>query len=140
MSAPISGGPSGYNPEDEEMLLGARRITRKAYIARRRGKTIRVKAAKIQDRGAPGRWQSVHGEPGIGPLGKDQALVKRGYSHKKSAKARHAALNKTVRAEGALSTLRKVNAIAVYNKRTAPSRARTYRSDVRYLQKKYFKK
>lgn len=115
-------------------------ITRKAYTAHRNGKTIRVKASKIRDRGERGKWQERHGEAGIGPLGKDEALVKRGYSHRRSAAVRHAALNKTVRAEGALSTLRKVNAIAVYSKRTAPSRARTYRSDVHYLQKKYFPK
>ena len=39
--------------------------------------------------------------------------MKRGYTHRKSAKARHAALEKVVRAEGPLKTLHKVNAIAV---------------------------
>lgn len=105
MSAPISGAPSGYNPDDEEMLLGARR---------RRG-------------------------PKIGPL-KEGSLTRRGYSARKSVKARRTALNKTVRAVGALKTLRKVNAVAVYTKRKSPALSRTYRSDVRYLQKKYFKR
>ena len=58
-------------------------------------------------------WQEIHGEPGIGPLSKTGSLVKRGYTHRKSAKQRHAALDKVVRAEGPLKTLRKVNAIAV---------------------------
>lgn len=59
------------------------------------------------------RWQRVHGEEGIGELSKSHSLVKRGYTHRKSAKARHAALEKVVRAEGPLKTLHKVNAIAV---------------------------
>lgn len=111
-------------------------IRRKAYQAIRRGKTVRVKGACIKDRGAPGRWQTVKNMLGIGPL-KKGSLTTLGYSHLLPATRRHSVVSEAVRKYGRNTTLRKLNAIAVYTKRTAPTRSRIYKSDVHYVQKNF---
>jgi hypothetical protein len=119
---------------------GRTKITRKAYMRRKPGaktKTVKVPATRIRDVGALGRWQSVTGMKGIGPLKKGE-LKAVGYDATASAPARHAALDKAVKKYGRLSTLRKLNAIAVYTKRTVPSRSRTYKTDRNYVKKSYF--
>lgn len=75
----------------------------------------------------------------IGPL-RSGLLTKVGYSAEKKASTRRRALNKAVKKYGKLSTLRKVNAVAVLTKRRAPSTSKAFKSDVKFLQKKYFKK
>lgn len=116
-----------------------RTIRRKAYTAVRAGKTIRVKSACIKDRGAKGRWQTMMGMVGIGPL-RSGDLTSLGYTTSAPAARRHQVIEMAVRKYGPGSTLRKLNAIATYTKRTAPSRSRTYKSDKNYVQKKYFTK
>jgi hypothetical protein len=80
------------------------------------------------------------GEPGIGPLVKHD-LDKFGYIHVKitSASVRHAALAKAVKAYGALSVFRKLNAIAVYTRRTAPASSRIFLADRNHVRSKYMK-
>ena len=121
---------------DDYGAAGKGRILRRGYTATRRGTTYRVKRGLIRDRGAKGRWQTVRGMPGIGPL-KTGELTSLGYSHTKSTAARHEALDKAVSKYGRAATIRKLNAIAVYSKRTAPSRASTYKTDMHYVQKKF---
>jgi hypothetical protein len=111
-------------------------IRRRGYTAKRRGTSYRVKSSCIKDRGAKGRWQTVRRSMGIGPLRKGD-LTAFGYSHTKGTAARHRSIDKAVSRYGRNSTIRKLNAIAVYSKRTAPSRSRTYKRDMRYVQKKY---
>jgi hypothetical protein len=117
-------------------VISGGEFRRRGYTVRRKGTTYRVKAAVIADRGARGRWQTVHRSRGIGPL-KHGDLTKFGYSHTKPTAERHAAIAKAVSAYGRTATIRKLNAIAVYSKRTAPSRAKTYRTDMHYVQKKF---
>jgi Family of unknown function (DUF5771) len=112
-------------------------IRRRGYTAKRRGTTYRVKSACIKDRGSKGRWQTVRRMLGIGPL-RQGDLTGLGYHATDKASIRHAALDKVVSRYGKVSALRKVNAIATYTKRTAPSRSRTYKTDLHYIQKKYF--
>ena len=112
------------------------KIRRMGYTAKRNGKTIRVKSACIKDRGEKGRWQTIRRMLGIGPLSKGD-LTTFGYSHTKPAAERHAALESAVKKYGRATTIRKLNAIAVYAKRTAPSRAATYKTDMHYVQKKF---
>lgn len=112
------------------------KIRRMAYTAKRRGRTFRVKSACIKDRGAPGRWQTVKGILGIGKL-KRGDLRSLGYDHSDRAVTRHTALDKAVRRYGRNSTVRKLNAIATYTKRTIPSASRIYKTDMHYVQKKY---
>ena len=111
-------------------------ILRMGYTAERKGTTYRVKRACIKDRGAKGRWQTVRRMMGIGPLSRGD-LISLGYSHTEPTAERHAAVDKAVSRYGRASTIRKLNAIAVYSKRTAPSRAKTYRTDMHYVQKKF---
>jgi len=112
------------------------KIRRIAYTATRKGKTMRVKSACIKDRGAPGRWQTLRGYFGIGPL-KKGLLKNMGYDATGSAFLRHRAIDKAVKRYGRNSVIRKFNAIATYTKRTVPSRSKTYRTDMHYIQKKY---
>ncbi len=72
---------------------------------------------------------------GIGPLKKGELTVL-GYQAKSKARTRRVALKKALSRYGKASTIRKLNAIAVYTKRTSPSRSRTYRSDIKFIQKK----
>ena len=73
----------------------------------------------------------------IGPLKK--GLMKRvGYSVGAKAKTRRRAVDRAVKKYGKLSTLRKLNAVAVYTRRTSPVKSRKFKSDVKYVQKKYY--
>jgi hypothetical protein len=76
---------------------------------------------------------------GIGPL-KEGDLTRMGYRATLKAPTRRRAVDKAVRKYGKVSALRKLNAVAVYTKRRSPARSRTFKSDVGYVQKKYFGK
>lgn len=112
-------------------------IRRKGYTARRRGKTIRVLPGRIRDVGHPGKGVQGTGKPGIGKL-KEGELSSLGYSVTAKPSTRHRAVDRAVAKYGKLSTLRKLNAVAVYTRRTSPKKSRTFKSDVRYVQKKYY--
>ena len=62
-------------------------------------------------------------------------LSKLGYSLGKSARSRHASLKKAVKRYGRLSTSRKLNALAVFNKRRHPLTARKARADRKFVMK-----
>lgn len=113
--------------------VGGRRITRKAYVSHRRGKTIHVRSSHIKDVGAPGKWKSLHG-PGIGEL-KPGGLS--GYATTGSKTARHSAIRKAVKKTGALSTFRKLNALATYTKRTAKSKSKVAKTDRNWVKKTF---
>lgn len=82
-------------------------------------------------------WQKKHG-PGIGPLHHGD-LTSRGYSVSKSRTARRSALRRVVKAEGPLKAFRQLNAVAVYSKRSAPSKAKTFKVDRNWVRKTYMK-
>jgi len=73
----------------------------------------------------------------IGPL-KEGLLKKVGYNVTNRAVRRHKAVDAAVKKYGKLSTLRKLNAVAVYTRRRSPLKSRTFKSDVKYVQKKYY--
>ena len=73
----------------------------------------------------------------IGPL-KKGLMKKVGYSVSARASTRRRAVDKAVKKYGKLSTLRKLNAVAVYTRRTSPVKSRKFKSDVKYVQKKYY--
>ena len=77
------------------------------------------------------------GAPGIGKL-KTGELSSIGYSVGQKASTRHRAVDRAVAKYGKLSTLRKLNAVAVYTRRTSPKKSKAFKSDVRYVQKKYY--
>lgn len=73
----------------------------------------------------------------IGPL-KKGLMKKVGYNVTAKASTRHRAVDRAVKKYGKLSTLRKLNAVAVYTRRTSPKNSRKFKSDVKYVQKKYY--
>jgi hypothetical protein len=62
-------------------------------------------------------------------------LSKLGYSMRKSTRSRHVSLKKAVKKYGRLSTSRKLNALAVFNKRRHPATARKARADRKFAMK-----
>ncbi len=105
-------------------------FTRKSYT-RKNGIHVRgthVSSACIKDQGQSGKWTVRHGSAGIGPL-KAGKLSKLGYSSSGTVSQRHAALQKAIRAYGALATYRMLNAVYIYSKRTTPAKSATYKAD-----------
>lgn len=114
--------------------------TRKSYTRKMgtRVKGSRVRARLIRDVGAPGKWRARHMyAPGIGKL-KPGLMTAVGYTVTAAPASRHKSVDKAVKKYGKLSTLRKLNAVAVYTRRTSPKKSRAFKSDVKYVQKKYF--
>lgn len=120
-------------------MIRRRAYTRRAYTKKtgKRVKSSRVSARLIPDVGAPGKWKYEHmGAPGIGPLKKGD-LEAVGYSVNDPEARRHVAVDAAVKKYGKLTTLRKLNAVAVYTRRTSPAKSRKFKADVRYVQSKF---
>lgn len=102
---------------------------RRAGFTRRSksGKRTHVPSGCVRNMGAPGK-----GKQRIGTL-KKGLLSKYGYSSQKNTRQRHAALEKAVRAYGPLSVLRKLNAVAVYTRRTSPSVSAIFKADMAWV-------
>ena len=79
--------------------------------------------------------------PGIGKL-RHGLLAKFGYSQVSSLSQtqRHAALEKAVKAYGPLSVFRKLNAVFVYSKKTAPTSSKIFKADRDWIGAKYIHK
>ena len=110
---------------------GRGQIRRASFTRRSSGKRAgtgtRVASRCIQNMGAPGK-----GVQRIGTL-KKGLLSKYGYKAKLGVSERHIALKKAVAAYGALSVLRKLNAVAVYTRRTAPAVSAVFKSDMKWV-------
>lgn len=109
------------------------KVLRRGYIATRKKKTF---IGRLLKRGTMYRVKDAC-VAGIGPLKKGE-LTATGYDATASASERHAAIAKAVGAYGRLSTLRKLNAVAVLTKRTSPTRAKTFKADRNWVKKTYF--
>jgi hypothetical protein len=94
--------------------------------------TLFVPASCIKDTGLPGK-----GVPRpIGPLRKGE-MTKFGYSSKKPVEERHAALREAVANLGALSTYRKLDAVAKLGVRVSPDSARIFAADRDWVAKTF---
>ena len=121
---------------------GRRSIRRSAYsrrsYTRRSGVKVRgsrVHARMIPDVGAPGKWRAEHmGAPGIGPLKKGD-LSSVGYSVTAKTSTRRKAVDRAVKKYGKTGTIRKLNAVAVYTRRTSPTKSKVFKADMKYVQK-----
>lgn len=71
----------------------------------------------------------------IGPL-KKGLLTAVGYHVTDKTTTRRKAVDRAIAKYGKLSTLRKLNAVAVYTRRTSPLKSKTFKADVRYVQSK----
>ena len=116
--------PACKNGQIRRTAYSRRSYTRKNGRAVR---STRVSSTCIKDRGATGKWTAKHGS-GIGPL-KAGRLSRYGYSSSKPATVRHQALNKAIKAYGALPVYRMLNAVYVYTKRTSPAVSALYKAD-----------
>ena len=98
--------------------------------------TRKLKARTKNTRRSPGITVSAGGL--IGPLRRGE-LAKHGYSlvQAMSAGDRHKALDSAVKEFGGLGVWRKLNAVAVYTKRTAPGASRVFKEDMAYIRSKY---
>lgn len=106
-------------------------IYRKAYTrkatAKRHGSFVH--GACVRDMGAPGKGYRFGG-PGIGKL-REGELERFGYTGVAgmSVLARHAALQKAVQYYGALRVFRKLHAVYVYSRNTAPASSAVFKAD-----------
>ena len=66
------------------------------------------------------------------PVKKNGDLTNLGYSLSKKSRSRHSSLKKAVRKFGRATVSRKLNALAVFNKRRHPATARKARADRKY--------
>jgi hypothetical protein len=114
-------------------------IRRAGYSRRvtRSSRRIYVPASCIPDVGAPGKGLAS-GEPGIGRL-REGDLSRFGYDNVMtlSAGQRHLALARAVRAYGALSLFRKLNAVYVYTRRSSPVSSRIFKADRDWVRATY---
>lgn len=71
------------------------------------------------------------------PIGRLRSgdLTKYGYSLKFSAKKRHAALNRSIKAYGKGTLIKKLNALHVFNKYNHPEYSKKAYDDMRYVMK-----
>lgn len=113
-------------------------IKRAAFVRRTRsGKRSYVPEQCIPDVGRPGKGYYTGG-PGIGSLRKGE-LAKHGYSDvaNMSASERHAALDSAISEFGSLGVWRKLNAVAIYTRRTAPEVSTIFKQDMDWIRKIY---
>ena len=107
---------------------GRGQIRRSSFTRRSKsGKRIHVPSQCIRNMGAPGKGKQL-----IGTL-KKGLLSKYGYKTQLNISDRHDALKKAVVAYGALSVLRKLNAVAVYTRRTAPEASAIFKDDMKWV-------
>ena len=69
------------------------------------------------------------------PVKKNGDLTKLGYSMTKKARSRHSAIKKAVKKFGRATVSRKLNALAIFNRRRHPATARKARADRKYAMK-----
>ncbi len=102
---------------------------RDPYVRVRLGQKQYVPAACVKDMGAPGKGIPT-GAPGIGPLRKGN-LQRFGYTDVISMTEgrRHLALATAVKAYGALTVWRKLNAVFIYTRRTSPRSSAVFKAD-----------
>uniref|UniRef100_A0A6C0CK80 Uncharacterized protein n=1 Tax=viral metagenome TaxID=1070528 RepID=A0A6C0CK80_9ZZZZ len=104
-----------------------KRYTRKAYTRKTKTRVASVKVRPttcVRGYTGPGK--------GIGHL-KKGALSRYGYGTFKSARSRHIALNAAAKHDGPLTVYRRLNALAVYTKHTAPATSKAALADRAYI-------
>jgi hypothetical protein len=112
-------------------------IVRKAYVRyTKKGKHTVVPSTCVKDRGITGK--GTRSGPGIGPLRKGE-LSKYGYENVVllNIRQRRMALEKAIRQYGPLTTWRKLNAVYVYTRNTAPESSRVFKADMDWIRRTF---
>ena len=103
--------------------------SRKSY-SRKSGSRVkgsRVKASCIKDVGSRGKGKKVFKNLRVG------SLTKHGYTVSGSRDSRRISLRKAVKEYGTSSTIKKLNVISVYNKRSHPKTSRKAKEDMEFV-------
>jgi hypothetical protein len=138
--------PQGYIMRKGYTRRFKNTVKREGFTVRRRGKLFTVRPKKdetyvpagcIKNRGLPGKGPK-EGE-GIGSLRKGE-LIKYGYSYRLADSSRQKALKKAIKAYGALSVYRKLDAVSKYSTRTAPDASRIFERDRDWIKANYILK
>lgn len=106
----------------------------KVYTVRPKANTIKVAASCIKNRGLSGKGSK--NSKGIGKLRKGE-LIKYGYQYRLSDSLRQIALKKAIKQYGALSTYRKLDAVAKLSVRTAPDANKIFIRDRNWIKENY---
>ena len=112
-------------------------IVRNPYVRIRMGKRQFVPASCITDVGNPGKGIPT-GAPGIGVLRKGD-LKRFGYDSVTSMSdgRRHLALAVAVKEYGSLTVWRKLNAVYIYTRHTAPASSAIFKADRDWIKEHY---
>jgi hypothetical protein len=111
------------------------KILRKSYS---RKSYTRSDGTKVQGAKVPARCIKDLGKAGKGKrlfVLRKGTLSRYGYSTKISTEARHMALRKALENLPRATIVRKLNALAILNKNTHPSRSRILRADMKFVMK-----
>lgn len=110
------------------------KILRKSYkrsrYTRKSGSRVSassVKSSCIKDRGSRGKGKKIFKSLKVG------ALSQYGYKVASPKKSRRSSLRKAVKSYGKSSTIKKLNVIGVYNKRTNPGIVNKIKQDMEYV-------
>lgn len=106
----------------------------KVYTVKPKKNVTYVSSACIKNRGLPGKGPR-EGE-GFASLRKGE-LIKYGYSYRLSNTVRRKALEKAIKAYGALPVYRKLDAVAKLSMRTAPEAHKVFVADRDWIQHNY---
>ena len=101
---------------------------RKAYTAKLAGKTVRVGKSCV------GYRVRSKSKVRIGPLQRG-TLTTEGYHSVAPTEVRHEALSTAVEKYGPTPIFRKLNAVATLNKRSNPTKSKTFRRDRNWVKK-----
>jgi hypothetical protein len=117
------------NPVYSKKICPKGSISRKSF---KRKDNVKVKASCVKSKSL----RAKKNKPQVYlPSLKQGSLKKYGYSVHESMKKRHAALKKAIKKYGSLSTIKKLNAVKLLTKNTAPKNSKIYKKDIRYVQK-----
>jgi hypothetical protein len=113
------------------------KIVRDAYVRVRNGKRQFLPAVCIMNVGKPGKGVTSS-SAGIGPLRKGD-LSRFGYAHVTSMTQgrRHLTLALAVKSYGSLTVWRKLNALYVYTRNTAPASSAIFKADRDWVKEYY---
>jgi hypothetical protein len=123
-----------YKTSIREKGYTVRKASGTTYKVYPKNETLYVPASCVKDLGKPGK--GVPEGQGIGPLRQGE-MTRFGYSAKKSTDERHKALRLAVMKLGALSTYRKLDAVAKLSLRIAPDASRIFAEDRDWIVKTF---
>lgn len=123
-----------YKTSIREKGYTVRKASGTTYKVYPKNETLYVPASCVKDLGKPGK--GVPEGQGIGPMRQGE-MTRFGYSAKKSTEERHKALRLAVMKLGALSTYRKLDAVAKLSLRIAPDASRIFAEDRDWIVKTF---